>query len=82
MKIIIEVSDKIFNYATTLAEMTIGNDIPEEKMKAIIDSLKDDEIKLDPNFMGDKKTAQQMIYGFVLYAIGQRAEELEKESKG
>lgn len=82
MKIIIEVSDKMFHFATTLAEMTIGNDIPEEKMKTIIDSLKDDEINLDPNYMGDKETAQQMIYGFVLYAIGQRAEELEKESKG
>lgn len=82
MKIIIEVSDKMFHFATTLAEMAIGNDIPEEKMKTIIDSLKDDEIKLDPSFMGDKETAQQMIYGFVLYAIGQRAEELEKESKG
>lgn len=82
MKIIIEVSDKMFHYATTLAEMTLGDDIPEEKMKAIIDNLKDDEIKLDPNFLGDKKTSQQMIYGFVLYAIGQRAEEMEKEGKG
>lgn len=82
MKIIIEVSDKMFQYATTLAEMTIGEDIPEEKFKTIIDSLKDDEVKLDPAYLGDKKTAQQMIYGFMLYAIGQRAGEMEKEGKG
>lgn len=81
MKIIIEVSDKMFHYATTLAEMTIGTDLPEGELETIIDKMKNEDVTLDLSYLGDKKTAQQMIYGLVMVAIGQKAEEMEKEDK-
>ena len=84
MKIIIEVSDKLLHYATTLAELTF-DDMPADKMKAITDSLKDDavdnEVTIDTANLGSDKDIKNFAVGLLMMAICVRAEEQDKKEK-